>query len=138
MPFEVERGRPRFFASTIGLKNPIYFDVEAAKRAGHRDLPAPPTFLSNSLELALPNPLGWIAELGGDLTKTTHAEQSFTYHKLAYATDQLVFQRRIVDVYTKKNGALKFIVKQTDVKRGDETLLEARCVIALRHPEAVK
>jgi hypothetical protein len=133
--FEVERGRLRFFAQTIGLTDPIYSDVDAARRAGHRDLPVPPTFLSNSLELELPNPLGWLAEVGGDLTKTTHAEQSFIYHALAYAGDSLVLERKIADVYTKKNGALEFVVKQTDVKRGDQILAEVRCVIALRHPE---
>lgn len=133
--FEVERGRLRFFAQTIGLTDPIYSDVDAAQRAGHRDLPVPPTFLSNSLELELPNPLGWLAEVGGDLTKTTHAEQSFIYHALAYAGDSLVLERKIADVYTKKNGALEFVVKQTDVKRGDQILAEVRCVIALRHPE---
>ena len=135
LPFEVERGRLRFFARTIGLTDPIYLDVEAARRAGHRDVPVPPTFLGNSLELELPNPLGWLAELGGDLTKTTHAEQGFTYHAMAYANDQLVLRRRIVDVYTKKGGALEFVVKQTDVMRGDETLIEVRFVIVLRHPE---
>lgn len=135
--FEVERGRLRFFAQTIGLTDPIYSDVDAAQRAGHRDLPVPPTFLSNSLELELPNPLGWLAEVGGDLTKTTHAEQSFIYHALAYAGDSLVLERKIADVYTKKNGALEFVVKQTDVKRGDQILAEVRCVIALRHPEVV-
>jgi len=135
MPFEVERGRLRFFARTIGLSDPVYSDLDAARRAGHRDLPVPPTFLSNSLELELPDPLGWLAELGGDLSKTTHAEQSFNYHTLAYAGDSLVLQRRIVDVYTKKGGALEFVVKQTDVKRGDETLAEIFFVIALRHPE---
>mgnify|MGYP002776324027 CR=1 FL=1 len=135
MPFEVERGRLRFFAETIGLTDPIYSDLEAARKAGHRDLPVPPTFLSNSLELQLPNPLGWLAELGGDLTKTTHAEQSFTYHAMAYAGDELVLQRKIVDVYTKKGGALEFVVKQTDVMRGDEKLAEIQFVIALKHPE---
>lgn len=135
MPFEVERGRLRFFAETIGLTDPIYVDLDAARRAGHRDLPVPPTFLSNSLELELPNPLGWLAELGGDLTKTTHAEQSFTYHAMAYAGDELVLRRKIVDVYTKKGGALEFVVKQTDVMRGDEILAEIRFVIALKHPE---
>ena len=138
LPFDVERGRLRFFAETIGLTNPIYFDVAAARAAGHRDLLVPPTFLSNSLELEIPNPLGWLAELGGDLTKTTHAEQAFTYHKLAYAGDELLFKRRIVDVYTKKGGALEFVVKQTDVMRGEELLAEIQFVIALRHPEAGK
>lgn len=136
IPFEAERGRLRFFAETIGLTDPIYFDVEAARRKGHRDLPVPPTFLSNALELEIPNPLGWLAELGGDLTKTTHAEQGFTYHAMAYAGDSLVLERKVIDVYTKKNGALEFVVKQTQVKRNDETLADVRFVIVLRHPEA--
>lgn len=136
MPFDVERGRLRFFAETIGLTDPVYFDVEAARKAGHRDLPVPLTFLSNALELSLKNPLGWLEELGGDLTKTTHAEQAFNYRSMVYAGDSLVLQRRIVDVYTKKNGALEFVVKQTDVRRGDEILLEVLFTIVLKHPEA--
>ena len=54
---------------------------------------------------------------------------------MAYAGDQLVLQRKIVDVYTKKGGALEFVVKQTDVMRGDEKLAEIQFVIALKHPE---
>jgi hypothetical protein len=136
MSFDVERGRLRFFAATIGLTDAIYFDVDAARRAGHRDLPVPPTFLGHSLELELPSPMGWLEAVGGDLTKTTHAEQAFVYRAMAYAGDRLVLHRRIVDVYTKKNGALEFIVKQTDVKRGKETVAEILSTIALRHPEA--
>jgi acyl dehydratase len=136
MLVEVERGRLRFFARTIGLTDPIYFDVDAARRAGHRDLVVPPTFLGHSLELELPNPMGWLAALGADLTKTTHAEQSFTYHAMAFAGDSLVFERRIIDVYTKKNGALEFVVKQTEVKRGPQVLAVVLSSIALRHPEA--
>lgn len=135
MPFDVERGRLRFFAQTIGLTDPIYFDVDAARRAGHPDLPVPPTFLGNSLELELPEPLGWLAALGGDLTKTTHAEQKFTYFALAYAGDSLVFRRRIIDVYTKKSGQLEFVVKRTDIMRGDQLLAEIDFTIVLRHPE---
>jgi acyl dehydratase len=138
MVVEVERGRLRFFARTIGLTDPIYFDVDAARRAGHRDLVVPSTFLGHSLELELPNPMGWLATLGADLTKTTHAEQSFTYHAMAYAGDSLVFERRIVDVYTKKNGALEFVVKQTEVKRGSQVLSVVLSTIALRHPEATQ
>ena len=138
MPVKLERGRLALFAGVIGMTDPIYLDVAAAQAAGHPDLPAAPTFLSNALELELPEPLGWLAELGGDLTKTTHAEQEFQYHKLAYAGDELVFRRRVVDVYTKKGGALEFVVKQTDVMRGEECLAEIRFTIALRHPEAAQ
>lgn len=136
IPFDVERGRLRFFAKTIGLTDPVYSDLDAARKAGHRDLPVPSTFLGHSLELELPDPMEWLATLGGDLTKTTHAEQAFVYHAMAYAGDHLILHRRIVDVYTKKSGALEFVVKQTDIKRGTELLAEALSTIALRHPEA--
>jgi hypothetical protein len=138
MTFDVERGRLRFFARTIGLTDPVYVDVDAARSAGHRDLPVPPTFLSNSLELELPEPLGWLAALGGDLNTTTHAEQKFTYLALAYAGDSLVFRRRIIDVYTKKSGQLEFVVKRTDIMRGEQLLAEIDFTIALRHEEAVR
>lgn len=136
MSFDVERGRLRFFSKTIGLTDPVYFDVDAARQAGHRDLLVPPTFLGHSLELELPDPMGWLAAVGGDLKKTTHAEQAFTYHAMAYAGDRLVLHRKIVDVYTRKHGALEFVVKQSDVKRGDETLAEILSTIAILHPEA--
>lgn len=136
MPFTVERGRLRFFAKATGQADPVYSDLVAARAAGHRDLPVPPTFLSNSLELELPDPLGWLAELGGDLTRTTHAQQEFTYHALAYAGDELVLHRDVVDVYTKKGGALEFVVKRTVVRREDDKISEALFTIVLRHPEA--
>ncbi|MPY78402.1 MAG: hypothetical protein GEV04_07875, partial [Actinophytocola sp.] len=47
---DIERGRLRFFAKAIGQKDPIYSDVDAARRAGHPDLPVPPTFFF-SMEL---------------------------------------------------------------------------------------
>lgn len=136
IPFEVERGRLRQFARVVGNSNPVYSDLDAARAAGYPDLPVPPTFLSNSLELELPNPLGWLADLGGDLTRTTHAEQGFRYHGLAFARDDLLLTRRITDIYTKKGGALEFVVKQTDVLRGDELLAEVFFTIVLKHPEA--
>jgi hypothetical protein len=136
IPFDVERGRLRFFARTIGLSDPVYFDVDAARRAGHPDLPVPLTFLSNSLELEIPNPLGWLAELGGDLTKTTHAEQKFNYIALAHAGESLLLRRKVLDVYTRKAGQLEFVVKRTEIMRGNDILAEVDCTIALRHPEA--
>ncbi|MCY1377485.1 hypothetical protein D9M69_650600 [compost metagenome] len=44
-----------------------------------------------------------------------HGEQSFTYHRMAYAGDTLHFASKIVDVYDKKNGALSFVVMESRV-----------------------
>lgn len=136
LQFDMERGRLRLFAKAIGETDPIYTDVAAARAAGHPDLLVPPSFLGNSIELEIPDPLGWVAALGGNTQGTTHAEQIFTYHKLAYAGDSLTFKRRIADVYTKKGGQLEFLIKQTDIYRGEELIAEVQFVMALFHPEA--
>ncbi|MGR3780209.1 MAG: FAS1-like dehydratase domain-containing protein, partial [Albimonas sp.] len=42
---DVERGQLLFFAKATGQTDPIYIDEAAARAAGYRALPAPPTFL---------------------------------------------------------------------------------------------
>ena len=43
--FELTSTSVRGFARGVGYTDPVYFDVEAAKAAGYRNLPAPPTYL---------------------------------------------------------------------------------------------
>jgi N-terminal half of MaoC dehydratase len=132
--FDMERGRLRFFAETIGLTEPVYLDSAAAQGAGYPDILVPPTFLGNALELELPQPLSWLAALGVDLERTTHGEQSFEYHALAFAGDRLTFKRSIADVYVKKGGALEFVVKRTKITRDDGTpIAEVLCTLGIFH-----
>lgn len=132
--FDMERSRIRFFAETIGLTDPIHFDTDAARSAGHRDIVVPPTFLGNALELEIPQPLSWLGDLGVDLDTTTHGEQSFEYHGLAYGGDRLIFERSIVDVYLKKRGALEFVVKQSKVRRENgEPVATVLCTLGVKH-----
>ena len=134
---DVERGRLRLFAKAIGETDPVYTVVDAARRAGHRDLPVPPTFFY-SLELETADPFGYLAVLGVDLRRVLHGEQSFVHHCPAHAGDTLTLRPRIVDVYTKKAGALEFLVKQTSVSRGAELIAEASSVLVVRNPEVAK
>jgi len=43
--YEVTTTSVRAFARGVGYSDPVYFDVEAAEKAGYRSLPAPPTYL---------------------------------------------------------------------------------------------
>lgn len=43
--YEVTTTSVRAFARGVGYTDPVYFDVDAAKAAGYRNLPAPPTYL---------------------------------------------------------------------------------------------
>jgi hypothetical protein len=42
--YEVTTLGIRTFGRAVGYKNPIYFDADAAKKAGHKDLVAPPGY----------------------------------------------------------------------------------------------
>ena len=117
---EVEKGRLRFFAKAIGETDPIYTEEAAAQAAGYASLPVPPTFFF-SLEMERPDPLAWLTEIGVDLARILHGEQSFTYHAPACAGDTLTFESRIDDIYDKKDGALTFLVRSVKVtnQRGE-------------------
>ncbi|MBL1076826.1 MaoC family dehydratase N-terminal domain-containing protein [Nocardia sp. 2] len=128
----VDAGRLRFFAKAIGETNPIFTDEKAAKAAGHDRLPVPPTFLF-AIELEQPDSFAWLAKLGVDLRRILHGEQRFTYHSVAHAGDTVIARSRISDVYSRKGGALEFLVKDTAVTREDgSAVADLTSVIVIR------
>ncbi|MEV6697476.1 MaoC family dehydratase N-terminal domain-containing protein [Streptomyces sp. NPDC051453] len=132
-----ERGRLRFFAQATGQEEAVYTDLEAAKAAGHRDLPIPPTFLF-CMEMDNPERSGFLAGLGIDIRTILHGGQEFTFHAQAYAGDTLTFQTEVRDVYSKKGGALEFIVRDTHVTRDGEAIATLTGTIVVRDPKAAK
>ncbi|MEQ8798125.1 MAG: MaoC family dehydratase N-terminal domain-containing protein [Salinisphaeraceae bacterium] len=131
---DVERGRLRFFAKAIGETDAVYRDTDAARGAGHPDIPVPPTFLF-CLEMEVPNPFAVYEELGIKVSQILHGEQRFQYHAMAHAGDQLTFHGRITDIYSKKGGKLEFVVKDTEVTNQDQQAIASlRSVIVVRNP----
>jgi len=130
---DVEKGQLRFFAKATGETNPVYFDEDAARAAGHPNLPAPPTFLF-SLEQLAPDPMGVLGVLGVDIGNVLHGEQQFTYMKQIYADDRIKLACRISDIYDKKGGALEFIVQDTTAEnQHGETVGLARTITVVRN-----
>lgn len=130
----IDAGRLRFFAKAIGETNPVFTDAVAAQAAGHQTLPVPPTFLF-AIELESPDPFAWVADLGVDMRRILHGEQQFTYHSVAHAGDVVIAKPRITDVYSKKGGALQFIVKDTAVTRADgSAVADLKTVIVVQNP----
>lgn len=128
----VEASRLRFFAKATGQNDPVYTDEAAAKAAGHRALPVPPTFFF-CLEMDGPRPSALRELLGIDIGRVLHGEQEFVYHAMAYAGDVLRFDPRIADIYAKKGGALEFVLRETRV-----TDAAGRPVAALRATTVVR
>jgi acyl dehydratase len=130
---EVEKGQLKFFARATGETNPVYFDEAAARAAGHRALPAPPTFLF-CLETMAPAQDGVMAKLGIDIGRVLHGEQQFTTGKPIYAGDTITLMTRIADMYDKKGGALDFIVQDTSaVNQDGENVGTSRTIIVVRN-----
>lgn len=129
---DVEAGRLRLFAKATGETRPEYVDEEAARAAGHPGLLAPPTF-AVCLLLEVPDPFAWLRELGIDLRKMLHAAQGFKYFAPIYAGDRLNFASRIGNVFQKKDGALTFVVKDTEVtNQKGERVAELRATLVVR------
>ncbi len=130
---EIEKGRLRFFAKAIGENNPIYTDEAAAIAAGYRSLPAPPTFVF-SLDLERENPFSDFEEMGINLGKILHADQSFTYHAPICAGDSITLQSQVSDIFDKKGGALEFLVQDYRATNQDGTLVaEMRRTVVVRN-----
>jgi acyl dehydratase len=110
---EVERGALRFFARATGEERPEYVDVAAARAAGFRDLPVPPTYYF-SLELQAADPFAFLTDLEVDLRRVLHGEQWFEYAGQACAGDRLTLHSRVVDVVTKRAG-MELLTKHTSV-----------------------
>ena len=130
---EVEKGRLRLFAKAIGQRDPVYSDEAAARAAGYRSLPVPPTFYF-CLEMERADPYDWFSELGIPLGKVLHGEQAFTYHRVACAGDVLTFSGEVVDIYHKKGGALEFLVhRNTVIDQTRARVAEFDRTIVIRH-----
>jgi acyl dehydratase len=134
---EVEKGQLRFFAKATNETNPIYFDEEAAKAAGHPALPAPPTFVF-SLALGAPAKRGNILDaengMGVDMRRILHGEQRFDYHRQIYAGDRVTLVTTTSEIYDKKGGALEFIAQDTTATNdAGDLLVTMRVVTVVRN-----
>ena len=129
----VEQGRLRFFAKATGQDDPVYTDEAAARAAGHRALPVPPTFFF-CLEMDGPRPAAMRELLGIDIARVLHGEQAFVYHAMAYAGDVLRFEPRVADIYARKGGALEFVLRETRVTDAAGSLVaELRTTTVVRN-----
>lgn len=129
----LERGRLAFFAKSIGETDAIYFDVDAARNAGHPDLPVPPTFLF-AAELDSNAQRAFLEKAGVDFSRVLHGEQGFTYHAMLYAGDEVTVASTITDIYDKKGGALEFVIRTAKVSnRAGDHVADLRTVLVVRN-----
>jgi acyl dehydratase len=130
--YQVGREHIREFADAIGDTNPICRDAAAAHAAGHRDVVAPPTYLTVLAgRFATLSPTR-DPELNLTLSRVVHGEQVFTLHRPVCAGDVLSLTSRIIDIsdaganerltnameITAADGSLVATVTSTIISRG--------------------
>jgi acyl dehydratase len=110
--YEVGREKLREFAVALGETDPIYHEEEAARAAGHPDLPAVPTF-----PIVLSFRAGQVVygdpALGLDYSRVVHGEQEFVYHRPIHAGDRLLATGKVAAVEAK--GRHELLTLQTEV-----------------------
>lgn len=124
----VERGPVQNFAAALHDDNPVYRRLDAARAAGFRDVPAPPTwsfamgFWGSFADDQPPDPtagrnvmgevMGKLFEKGGIVL---HGEQEFRYHRDVCVGDVLVGEGRVTDIYEKESrgSVMTFLVIET-------------------------
>ncbi len=104
-PYLVGREKVREFARAVFATNPIHFDPEAARAAGHADVVAPPTFpvvvQEHTLAQLLAEP-----DAGIDFSRVVHGDQRFSYSRPVVAGDELTAQLAVTSVKTLGGNAM--------------------------------
>ena len=105
--YAVGREKIREYARAVGETDPLYFEVGAARAAGHTDVVAPPMFAAvysgASFEAAMRDP-----ELDIDLAMLLHSGQEFEWGELVIAGDQITTEIALAEV--SERVGMRFIV----------------------------
>jgi hypothetical protein len=99
----VEPGRLRFFAKATGEDNRMFFDHQAAVARGFAGAVAPPTF-AFCLAMDRERPFEILEALSIEIGRVLHGEQTFTYHGLLHAGDEVSITDRIAEITCKRGG----------------------------------
>ena len=116
--YEVGREKLREFAVALGETDPVYHDEQAARAAGHPDLPAVPTF-PVVLSFRAGAMVNGDPELGLDYSRVVHGEQAFTYRRPVRAGDRLLATARAAAIETKGRHELLTIATRIGTEDGE-------------------
>lgn len=128
-PFEVGREHVRQFAQAIGDRNPLSTDLDAARAAGHRDLVAPPTFLT-VLTFRRPNAVMAEPDLGLNYAMVVHGEQRFVLHRPVYAGDVLVSTATVTDIRDAGRNELMTVENEISTVGGERVATAVNTLVS--------
>jgi acyl dehydratase len=117
-PFEYEVGREKIreYARAVGEDNPIYFEPDAARAAGFRNVVAPPMFCvvysAGAMGPAILDP-----DLAINLMMMVHGQQDFEWGEPVVAGDVITTEVEVKNLY-EKDGK-EFYIWESSSKNQD-------------------
>ncbi len=130
-PYEVGREKIREFADALGDDSAVYRDPEAAKALGHPDVLAPPTF---PIIFALDAAMAVLRDLGIDLARVVHGDQTFRYVRPLRPGDRLLTTVEIVGVKQLAGNDVLTVECVSATEEG-EPVVTSVCTLVHRGPE---
>jgi acyl dehydratase len=128
-PYEVSRVKIADFADAIGEPSALCRDRDAAVKAGHPDVIAPPTF-AIVISMASAHQANNDPGLGLDYSMVVHGEQSFSYSRPLHAGDVVVATTTIESI--KAVGSLSMMTTSTDITVDGEHVCTAKSTLVER------
>lgn len=97
--YEVGREKIREYAEALGETNPVYFDRDAARSAGFRDIVAPPTFCVVYCARAMMDVFfDPDLEILPNIGRSVHSGQRFEWEEPVCSGDAITTDVRLADL----------------------------------------
>ena len=131
-PFEYEVGKEKIgeYARAVGEENPVYFDREAARGAGFRDVVAPPMFAvvysSGSVAPAIFDP-----DVGLNFAMMVHGGQEFEWGEPACSGDEITTTAKCLDI-SEKDGKGFYIFETNAVNQNGDLVARGTWTLIVR------
>lgn len=132
----VDAWRVKLFCQAIGEDDPVHWDPQAAREAGLSGCAVPPTFLK-ALEGEHFSSAAILKLLQVPVNRVLHAEQTFEYAAPLWVGDCVSISRRISEIHDKKEGAITFVIVDTDYRVAHGTVASSRQSIMVRNLKTV-
>ena len=116
--YEVGREKIREFAYAVGEDNPVYFDREAARSAGFRDVAAPPMFAVVYSSGAI-GPVIFDPEVGINFMAMVHGGQEFVWGEPVCSGDTISTTAEVKDI-SEKDGKGFYVFESVSTNQAGE------------------
>ncbi|HTR73092.1 MAG TPA: MaoC family dehydratase N-terminal domain-containing protein [Solirubrobacteraceae bacterium] len=118
--YTVGREKVREYARSVGETDPVHLDVQAARRAGHVDVVAPPMFAvvysTPAVAMAVFDP-----DVAMNFAMEVHGAQEFRWGPLVIAGDEISTRASVKNIY-ERDGRGFYVFETVSTNQRGETV----------------